>query len=120
MDELKPCPFCGEKPCTLDANGKVCWCGNVSCLMYEISFLIESWNTRIDACRLASVVSEEDIHKIVERYCCNAVTQYTITNVDGKPEECTFDSGCHIKTRKLARAIAEYINGGEHHPKGEK
>ena len=46
---------------------------------------------------------------VVEKYCCNEVTQYQITSTDGKPEARTFYGGCHIQTGKLAAAIRKEL-----------
>ena len=55
---------------------------------------VTGWNAAIDACRLTSVVSEESIAEIINK---EPLPQ------EGKKWE---------YSKKLAHAIAEYVNGG--------
>jgi len=51
MNELKPCPFCGERPKIgwLDENREdLVACHNDDCVLFSLLMKIEEWNTRAD------------------------------------------------------------------------
>jgi hypothetical protein len=55
---------------------------------------VETWNACLDACRLASVVSEEELAKVINKFW---VEWEAPSN--------------EVYSKELAHAIAKYING---------
>ena len=53
-------------------------------------------------------MDEEELIEVIEKHCKNKVTSYQISTTDGKLEERYFDSGCHINTGLLAKAIKQW------------
>jgi hypothetical protein len=59
-----------------------------------------SWNECVDACRLASVASEESIMKIIDKI------------ITDHPCYCENSRDIYYEKKAVAHAIAEYVNGG--------
>ena len=55
MEELKPCPFCGDKPNT---DKDSAWCCNGLCVMYAKIIMLDAWNTRATESALQERVKE--------------------------------------------------------------
>jgi len=86
-------------------------CGNICKCDYWYEY-----NSAIDACRLASVVSEEEILKVLEEITYkqfdaikNAVDKNGLMNTDWEQID---NEGGSIDFKTIAHAIAEYVNGG--------
>jgi hypothetical protein len=76
------------------------WLSNLDC--QEIIEYTQEWN---DACRLASIVSEVEIEKIVDKYS-------EAVELDWKHAPFNGVTILKIRSKDVAHALAEYVNGG--------
>ena len=69
---------------------------------------VNGWNAAIDACRLASVVSEEKVEKILEEHITHILHYHDKEGGRTSKAEIIFKQ----RFGEVSHAIAEYVNGG--------
>ena len=87
MNELKPCPFCGERPKIgwLDENREdLVACHNDDCVLFSLLMKIEEWNTRADTDLLRRV--KEAVGEMIEINLHSAEGKVSIAKAIGVSE----------------------------------